>query len=88
MGAGAVAPACPADSNWESLRSRGQRSARAADALIGIGAAAAISGLVLYFVMSPDGDDDPSDAAQGSAALRGGLGCDATGCTATLGGSF
>lgn len=80
--------ACPADSNWESLRSRGQRSARAADALIGIGAAAAISGVVLYFVMSPNGDDDASAAAEASAALRGGLGCDATGCTATLGGSF
>ena len=80
--------ACPPDSNWESLRSRGQRSARAADALIGIGAAAAISGVVLYFVMSPDSDDDASATDQSRAALSGGLGCDATGCMATLGGSF
>jgi hypothetical protein len=84
--------ACPADSNWESLRDRGQRSARAADALIAIGAAAAVSGVVLFFVMSPgddDGDDDAAaDAARRATAVRGGLGCDATGCMATLGGQF
>jgi tetratricopeptide (TPR) repeat protein len=88
--------ACPPDSNWQSLRSRGQRSARAADALIGVGAAAAISGVVLFFVMSPgeeddngDGDDALADASErGATALRGGLGCDATGCMATLGGQF
>ncbi|MCA9578450.1 MAG: tetratricopeptide repeat protein [Polyangiales bacterium] len=78
--------ACPPDSNWESLRDRGRRSARAADALIGVGAAAAVTGVVLYFVMSPD-DDDP-DATASASPLRGGVGCDTTGCMATFGGQF
>lgn len=85
--------ACPPDSNWESLRDKGQRSAIAADVLIGVGAAAAVSGLVLYFVMRPgDDDDDPSQADDGTdarqAAVHGGFGCTATGCMATVGGQF
>lgn len=81
--------ACPPDSNWESLRDRGQRSARAADALIAVGAATAVTGVVLYFVMGPDDDDElASEASSTAASLRGGFGCDATGCAATLGGQF
>lgn len=81
--------ACPPDSNWESLRDKGQRSAVAADVLIGVGAAAAVTGLVLYFVMRPSGDDEPASAGDAEAAsVRGGFGCDATGCMATLGGQF
>lgn len=79
--------ACPPDSNWESLRDKGQRSARAADVLIGVGAAAAVTGVVLYFVMRPSDEDEPATDAE-SASVQGGFGCDATGCMATLGGQF
>jgi len=82
--------ACPPDSNWESLRDKGQRTARAADVLIGVGAAAAVTGVVLHFVMRPSDDDDEraSEGDAESASLQGGFGCDATGCMATLGGQF
>ena len=78
---------CPAGSNWESLRDRGQRSARAADALIGIGAAAAVSGVVLYFVMRPSDDDESGRDAEATTFLPS-FACDAHGCAAALGGQF
>jgi tetratricopeptide (TPR) repeat protein len=81
--------ACPPDSNWESLRDKGQRTARAADVLIGVGAAAAVTGVVLHFVMRPSDDDErASEGDTTAASVRGGFGCDATGCMATLGGQF
>ena len=82
--------ACPPDSNWESLVSKGQRSARAADVMLGVGAVAAVSGVVLYFVMSPDDDDTASegDDDDSRASVRPGFACDQTGCMATVGGQF
>ena len=81
--------ACPSDSNWESLRDKGRRSALAADVQIGVGAAAAVSGLVLFFVMRPSDDDERASSGDAEAAsVRGGFGCDATGCMATVGGQF
>ncbi|MBK7155928.1 MAG: tetratricopeptide repeat protein [Sandaracinaceae bacterium] len=80
---------CPPDSNWESLRDKGQRSARTADVMIGVGAAAAVTGVVLYFVMRPGDDDERASSSDAeSASVQGGFGCDATGCMATLGGQF
>jgi len=81
--------ACPPDSNWQSLRDKGQRSAVAADVMIGVGAAAAVTGVVLYFVMRPSDEDERASVSDAeSASVRGGFGCDATGCMATLGGQF
>ena len=72
---------CPAGSDWEATRDRGQRSARMGDSLVIVGLATAATGVVLHFVMKPDDDDEV-------ARVNGGVACDGTGCMASVGGTF
>lgn len=75
---------CPPDSDWQSIRDKGERLALAGDILFFTGLAGVAAGVALHFLLPREDDSEPADGASATATVA----CDGTGCMAAVVGRF